>query len=267
MRKLFNISIGLCFLFENNIYKFTGSCLAAENKIIHQKNFFMETIETRLKKLEKNNRLYRFFFITITTFGIIYFFTFGRQPAPDVITAKSFQVVDNDGKVLAQLGNDYSAGTLKLYDNNGNKIVNLIKNTEGAGAILLYDSRGQFTWSASSTTGGGGWMGIYNSDGNEVFSSGCTKKNTGYLFVNNQKGDYMFRVTYTEGVEGGWLGLYNGDGKNTILSMSPTSNNDGVINFYNRSNTRIVSVGGTPTGDGAVSTWNGSGGKSGNLPQ
>jgi hypothetical protein len=228
----------------------------------------METIETRLQKLEKTNSLYRFFFLAFATIGIIYFFTFGRQAVPDVISAKSFQVVDNNGKVLAILGGNYSAGNLQLFDDTGNKLVNLLKNSEGAGSVLLYSSKGEINWKATSTAGGGGWMGIYNSDGNEVFSSGCTDTKTGYLLVNNQKGDYMFRVSYTEGVGGGWMGLYNSEGKNALLSLAPNTNGDGVIEFFNRSNTRIVSIGGTTTGgDGAVSTWNGSGVKSGNLPQ
>lgn len=89
----------------------------------------MNQLEMRVAKLEKNLMLYRMFFVLISLGGLsAVLMSSGKKDAvPDVIQAKSFQVIDDYGTTItATLGKDKGNGSLTTYSSGGKKLVSLI---------------------------------------------------------------------------------------------------------------------------------------------
>ncbi len=63
----------------------------------------METIETRLGNLERHNRIYRNLFI-LAGLALVAAVSYGAtKPVPEVIRARAFHVVREDGQVVSAL--------------------------------------------------------------------------------------------------------------------------------------------------------------------
>jgi hypothetical protein len=64
------------------------------------------------------------------------------QHVADVIRARSFEVVDDSGAVLARLGPSKGDGSIMLFDRNGRPqfVVNMTSNGE---AVLMADQAGR----------------------------------------------------------------------------------------------------------------------------
>ena len=85
----------------------------------------MNTIEMRLQKLEVTNRRYKTIVIVMLGAVLVTTFMAFRSPiaVPDVLQAKKFEVVDDNGNVLVRVSQDAGNGLLKTYNKDGKKLV------------------------------------------------------------------------------------------------------------------------------------------------
>jgi len=64
------------------------------------------------------------------------------QTVPDVIQAKRFDVVNNEGKRVAVLGADKDGGRLSILNNDRKSVAGLLVNADG-GVLEIYNSGGK----------------------------------------------------------------------------------------------------------------------------
>ncbi|MCC7401181.1 MAG: hypothetical protein IT214_06820 [Chitinophagaceae bacterium] len=196
----------------------------------------MSTLEQRMGKLEKKLRFYQISIITILLAGG-FFIVSGfnkKNQVPDLIQAKGFQVVDDQGRALISLKSYDNAGNIRLYDQNGTALVEIYQNDTGSGSMLTKSKSSKYSCYIGSYNNEAGQIKVYNSNQKDVDEIGSTLSEYGYLGVNNAS-------------------------ENNILSVSSTSNGDGVVSVYNRYKNRICILGPDDSGNGLLNVMNNSG--------
>jgi hypothetical protein len=195
----------------------------------------MSTLESRFAKLERKVRIYQLSFLSIillTGFFMISGFN-NKYKAPDVLQAREFQVVDENGKVYASLKQHDQYCDFKLYNSLGYQIIRLTESTNGYGAIITFDKTENLACKMTGTTGGlGGSITAYNSKGNEVASMTNTTSGAGSVSVNNPGGDIVGQMSASL-TEQGNISLYNKSKVRTCILGSDADGN-GTLNVFNR---------------------------------
>ena len=224
----------------------------------------MNQIEQRLARLEKSLRYYRLFFGTtvIALFAVILMSSGKKTDVPDLVKAKAFQVVDDDGNVLCLLNKEKGNGSLATYSSNGTKLIQLFTSTGGAGAINTFAGNGKLNFKVTQITDGGGYMALYNSDQKEVMEAGSIIGNAGYLQVNDHNGDKIAWVTEVKN-GGGSLSLFNANLGTIFLEAQDVG---GRVSIYNKGNTRIGYLGTQDSQDGNLSVYSSSNVRLGGVP-
>ena len=241
----------------------------------------MNTIEMRLQKLEVTNRRYKTIVIVMLGAVLVTTFMAFRSPiaVPDVLQAKKFEVVDDNGNVLVRVSQDAGNGLIKTYNKDGKKLVNITYTTKGEGFLALEDGNSQETVRlTTSSEGGGGYIGIYNSLGKRTMTL-ANEASGGNLYINNSDGNNR-AVLQANSAAGGYMALFNSSGYNAVkLTQTASGNGDIYLNNYNgderlrlsvsgsagnlqlRNNnkTLIVELGGTNGENGVINTYNSSG--------
>lgn len=222
------------------------------------------SLEQRIAQLEKNVRFYRFGFagLLAIAIGFIVMSFNNRQPVADVIQAKAFQVVDDNGKVLVELNKEDGNGQISTFNPAGTRLVSLFTTDDGAGGINTFDNDGDVTFKVTNTADGGGYMALFNSEKSEVAELGVTNIESGYLRLNDRNNNKLVWMTYTQD-GGGYLSLSN-KGQEMVRFTTPEAG--GRLGIYNNSNTRVAYVGTQDSKDGNVTIFNSSGTRTGGLP-
>jgi hypothetical protein len=118
------------------------------------------------------------------------------QTVPDVIQAKKFEVVNDEGKVVASFYANMGGGMLSFSNKDGEVVAGL----------------------GSDEVNGGGVLGINNKDGKRVAGIHADE-NGGVARVFNNKFTEVAGIRATP--DGGVLGLFNNEGKLTSLLPNP----------------------------------------------
>ncbi len=224
----------------------------------------MNQIEQRMAKLEKSLRAYQLFFGTsvVILIAVALMSSGKKAEIPDLVKAKAFQVVDDNGNVLLLLNKEKGNGQLATYSTGGQKLVRLFTSDGGAGAINTFDANGNLNFKVTRTSEGGGYMALYNSDVKEVMEIGVTKSSAGYLQINDHNGKKMVWLTRTA-QGGGYLALVNDEKISMELS---TPNVGGRFSIYNNADTRIGYFGAQDDKSCNLSVYNSSGSRIGGFP-
>ena len=97
------------------------------------------TTEERIERLERQNRHLRLGFASVAVAAVAIFAGAAhRQAVPEVIKAKAFHLVTDDGKTLVKIEDTKGlgfgiGGTVTTYAGNGTELVKLTTTTGGAG--------------------------------------------------------------------------------------------------------------------------------------
>lgn len=196
----------------------------------------MTTLEQRMEKLEKRLRFYQIAFIAILLAGG-FFIVSGfnkKSQVPDLIQAKGFQVVDDQGRALVSLKNGGTAGEIAIYDQAGTKLLNFYRTSSGTGGIITKSQNNRFACYIGAYTNGSGQIKVYNTQEKAVDEIGSTTSDNGYFGVMNNK-------------------------ETEILSITSTANSDGIVSVYNRFKNRIAVLGPDDNGNGVLNVLNSSG--------
>jgi hypothetical protein len=225
----------------------------------------MEQIEQRMARLEKSLQAYRVLLASILVLGgtmAILSHSSKTASVPDLIKAKAFQVVDDNGNALVEINKEKGNGQISTYTPGGTRLVTLFTSDGGAGAINTFDKDGHVNFKVTRTTEGGGYMALFNNEEKEVAEWGVTTAESGYFKLNDKYGEKIAWMTFTNN-GGGYLSLLNG-GKETIRLSTPEAG--GRMGIYNGSATRIGFMGSQDNGDGNITIYNSTGSRTGGVP-
>jgi len=224
----------------------------------------MNQIELRIEKLEKNLRTYRLLFgLAVVAVCSLLLMSSGRKnDVPDIVKAKAFQIVDDNGNVLVLINKERGNGQVATYSTKGQKLVRLFTSDGGAGAINTFDPNGKLNFKVTRTTEGGGYMALYNSSENEVMEVGVTKSDAGYLQINDNLGNKLGWLTKASG-GGGYLSLSANNKEAAVLS---TSSVGGRLSLYNGQEKRVGYFGSEDDESGYLSVYDKYGTRKANLP-
>ena len=142
------------------------------------------------------------------------------QTVPDVIQAKKFQVVNDDGKVIVELSNQVGDGVdngrLVTRNSAGQTLVEL-GSSEFEGVVITKNGKGQTLVLLSSSEFGGAVV-TENGKGQTLVRLTSTVDGEGTVTTVNGKGQTLVLLTTSNDGEGAVL-TYNGKG--TITSTTP----------------------------------------------
>jgi hypothetical protein len=107
------------------------------------------------------------------------------QTVPDVIQAKSFGVVNDEGKVVAAIGASKDGGALGIFDNDGKPVAGLGADKDG-GVLTINNKDGKPVAGLFADENGGGWLSIHNKDGKLVAGLIASEDGGGLRILNNK---------------------------------------------------------------------------------
>ena len=225
----------------------------------------MTNIELRMNRLEKQVRIYRIlaFVLVIGFSGVLITGFKDKTAAPDVIKAKSFQVVNDNDVVIAEMNSESGNGQITTMTPTGKKLFQAFTVTGGGGGINTFDKDGEVNFKVTRTTDGGGYMALFNENRKEIFEVGTTTANSGYFRINDKYGEKLAWLTYTEG-GGGYFSL-SGKNNQELIKLS-TPDAGGRVGIYNGDKKRINFLGAMDNQDGNITVYDKAGTKTGGIP-
>jgi hypothetical protein len=154
------------------------------------------------------------------------------QGVPDVIQAKKIEVVNDDGKVLVQLGNLKGGGVDngRLVTRNSADEILVELSANGAGGACIVRNKGGRKVAYFNATERGGSLSIRGKDGGSGSSINIDKDGNGSIEVlgvtpaggsiRTVNGDYSLLVVIAASEDGGGL-VETQNGKGVVTSQSP----------------------------------------------
>ncbi len=187
------------------------------------------TIEDRVAKLERSNRRLRLILLGGIAIGAVGV-GLGMNQAnkvPDVIQAKSIEVVDDTGAVLVELsstrqdGATEVAGTLTTFKSDGNRLVWISNNAQGNGNISVYTEDAREMVRLGTFFHGTRRFDKEDQDirvGHALIELGLNETGTGALAVYDDDGNELVTLTSTE--EGlGAFGTFEPNGAALLIAL------------------------------------------------
>ena len=153
------------------------------------------TIEERLSRVEQQNKRLRVALLAIVLVAVagVAMGQAGKNNVPDVIEAKAFHVVTDDGRVLVKLQDSFGLetgimGTITTLNGSGRMLVALAANAGGEGTVTTRNSAGQILVELTTTVDGKGMVTTRNSAGQELVALGVARDGTGMIAVMDPSG-------------------------------------------------------------------------------
>ena len=111
------------------------------------------------------------------------------QGVPDVIHAKSFEVVNDDGTAIVQLGTSTAGlGIIRTMNNRGQEIVRLGVTVSGKGVIKTMNGNGEVLVQLGVNTDGQGIIKTMNGDGSALVLLGGSRSGQGGVWTFSDEG-------------------------------------------------------------------------------
>jgi len=158
------------------------------------------------------------------------------QTVPDVIQAKQFEVVNDQGKILVGLGNFPGGGV-----DNG-----MIVTRNSVGGELFKVTPGPY----------GNRIRNMDAKGNTLVEIAASTEGGGFVMTNDSKGKKLVSIGGTKGASAGTITTYNG--KDRTLVAIGTRDGNGVVVTQDGFGKNLVVLDAVD-GTGVVATMNGKG--------
>jgi len=198
------------------------------------------TIEERLGRLERQNRWLKsglgFMLLTVVAGSLLGLAA--KNTVPDVVEAKAFHVVGDDGTVLVKLeGLNNRTGVVELMNHKGQPL-----------AIL-----------SSTSDFRAGMIELRNGDGQDLVSLGKGTSENGLITTRNFKGHDLVMITSANDSGSGGITISNDD-KQTLVVLGSSNHHDyGIVNIQNRKGQVVAQMTTTFDGRGSVAAYDPSG--------
>ena len=169
----------------------------------------------RLRKLEKSQARYRIAFLSTAVLTAAICLMGAKHRTDDLIQAKTFEVVNDDAKVMARITTANSKGDFRLFRADGQPLVSVYSSIDNTGRVDLYNANGKPMISMSSATNGAGSIIINNSSGNTSVQMASNNQNHGGLWVFNADGKRIAVITTSGTSADGVAEIYDAAGTKT----------------------------------------------------
>ena len=155
----------------------------------------MNDLESRIQKLERSRRRYRWFSIVISlmlvvtvvfgaglsialTGGLVFYRSLELQ-------THHIKIVDADGNVVVEIGSakDGDGGLIKTLNSSGETLVLISATTDGEGVVKTQNGEGQDLVILGVTTDGKGMVKTLNGEGQDLVSLRTMKDGRGAVVV------------------------------------------------------------------------------------
>src|SRR5579862_381376 len=169
----------------------------------------------RLRKLEKSQARYRVAFLSTAAIAVLLFITGAGKRMDDLIQAKTFEVVNDEGKVLARLSSASGKGDIRLYRADGNPLVTIGSSTDNSGRVDIFNADGKVALTLATSANNG----------------------AGMLIVNTSSGARAVQIGTSSNNQGG-VWIYNADQKLIAVMSTASNSSDGLAETYDAAGTR-----------------------------
>ncbi len=173
------------------------------------------TIESRLARLEQQNRRLKWGLLAALLIAAVGFFGTGpgdslADQTAQVLRVRELQVVGEDGQMLVFIGGDSrGAGTVSTYSEHGQELIELSARPEGPGSIAAYSGTGQKLVVLSGTAQGQGVVSTFNDKGLKLVELATTEGNAGALYTFTGTGNKLIKLSATPEGDRGVIVAYN----------------------------------------------------------
>ena len=169
----------------------------------------------RLRKVERSQARYRAAFLVTAALAAVLCTTGARRQTETVIQAKSFEVVNDDAKVLARFSSVNGKGDFRTYRADGNPLVSMISSKDDSGRVEVYNADGKSIITLSTSTTGAGSLVVNTSSGTRSIQIGSTPEKNGGIWIYNAEGNRIAVITTATGTSDGLAETYDAAGKKT----------------------------------------------------
>ncbi len=169
----------------------------------------------RLRKLERSQNRYKAAFIVTAAIAVFLCTIGARKHADDTLQAKSFEIVNDDGKVLARFSSVNGKGEFRSYRADGNPLVSLYSSTDNSGRVELYNADGRSVITLSTATSGSGIISVNTGSGERSIVLGSTPSNNGGVWIYNADGKRIATISTASGTSDGLAETYDASGTRT----------------------------------------------------
>jgi hypothetical protein len=174
----------------------------------------MQDIESRLLALEKANRLYRRLLGVAVVCAAAMAVGGAGQGVPDKVQAKTFEVLDDSGTVIASMSHYKGNGAVSTFNAQGKLLTDIVATAGGAGGVVTYDGAGHQNMKLTDVTGGGGSIVINNASQQSVIELGHNTQAAGSILLRNKTGKTILQNT-SDTADTGAVLTYDADGNQT----------------------------------------------------
>jgi len=197
----------------------------------------LEAIERRLTALERDlatsrrsARRYRILAGALlgTLAGLGGMAATAERSVADVIHARRFEVLDDDGKLLMALSAGTFGGQVDIWNRGEQNLIRLGGSAQG-GDVALWNKSGVNVFGAYATRDGG-MASIWNNDGRQVFSAASKSDGGGQIDLGNKSGQTVATLNTIPEV-GAALAIRNDIGKKMLIVGA--HEHGGAINLWN----------------------------------
>jgi len=169
----------------------------------------------RLRKVEKSQFRYRAAFLATAVFAAAVCLMGAKRQTEDVVQAKSFEVVNDDSKVLARFSSAAGKGEIRMFRADGSPLVNVSSSTDNTGRVELFNANGKSMITLSSSTSGAGSILLNNSLGEPSVQMASNTHGHGGLWVYNAEGKRIAVITTSGATSDGIAETYDSAGART----------------------------------------------------
>ena len=201
----------------------------------------MSTIDDRIQSLENTVRRHRRWNaalgLLILAGGLLA--ATSERTIPEIIQAKSFEVVDDQGHSLVVIApNPIGHGSVTVN-----------KRSRGP-------KPGETIAVLSSDDLGNGGIDVYGLDGKTVIASlGADPRGDGAVSVFSKRGKQIFQASPDDDGDG-TINLFNRDGKTMIAGVGADPEGNGAVSVFTKGGKQVFQVSSDQLGDGVLSLMN-----------
>ncbi len=203
------------------------------------------TIDERLASLERDRRLNRAIIYALAATLLAFMGLGMMQPGqtPEVVRAKRFDVVGEDGKTLVRLGSRSGeggqSGRLRIYGANGKESVIVGSNDLGGAVLVMNDDEREVVSMRSDQKGGS--VGVMHDDGRTAAILGVNPEGIPGLFVINSKEQVVVYLVADKG-DYGRLAISNKEGKAVAFLRGSAPTGAGVLDIHNGKGQSVATI-------------------------
>lgn len=169
----------------------------------------------RLRKLERSQARYRAAFLITAALAAALCMVGARRQADTNLQAKSFEVVNDDSKVLARFSSVNGKGDFRTYRADGNPLVSVYSSSDDSGRIEVYNAEGKSVVTLSTSTTGAGSLTVNTSSGERSVIIGSTAAKDGGIWIYNAAGARIAQISTGGGTSDGSAETFDSAGTKT----------------------------------------------------